>query len=272
MRLVSPSVCVDPQRNPQRARAGALCRSALRHSVTTSAPAVSLNIPGHGAYRESVKPTTVLFDLDGTLTDPLVGIANSVRHALVALGVEPPSTSELRRWVGPPLRESFASLDLSPPDVTLAVERYREYFSERGLYENAVYPGIKETVIALVDRGCRLAVATSKPTVFAERILDHFDLARYFEVTVGSELDGRRSNKHAVIAAALSAMSVAELATAVMVGDREHDVVGAATAGVRSVGVRWGYASNGELEAAGASIIVSAPHDLLSVLLHPDGG
>ncbi len=211
--------------------------------------------------------STVLFDLDGTLTDPIVGIANSVRHALRAMSLAELANDELRHWVGPPLQESFGSLGLSPEQALAAIASYREYFSEHGLYENGVYDGVEPALVALRGAGVRLAVATSKPTVFAERILEHFALTSHFESVVGSELDGTRVHKHDVITEALIRLDETNLDATVMVGDRAHDVLAAALVGIRSIGVAWGYAAEGELEAAGASAVVATPADLLERLL-----
>jgi phosphoglycolate phosphatase len=203
----------------------------------------------------------VLFDLDGTLTDPAAGIFNSVRNAVAVLGLAPLTNRALRQFVGPPLRESFASLGLGRSGVEAAIVAYRAHFSEVGLYENAPYPGIEAALRELVAGGLRLAVATSKPTVFAERILVHFALDGYFDAVVGSEFDGGRSDKHEVIIATLRRLSAFPYG-GVMVGDRQHDILGAARAGMSCIGVSWGYAGLGELEAAGACQVIHRPEDL----------
>src|SRR3954451_11595204 len=188
----------------------------------------------------------VLFDLDGTLSDPAEGIFNSVRNAVAVLGLSPLTDRALREFIGPPLRESFAGLGLGPSGVEAAIVAYRAHFSEVGLYENAPYPGIEAALRELLAGGLRLAVATSKPTVFAERILAHFALDGYFDAVVGSELDGRRSDKHEIIIATLRRLSALPTC-GVMVGDRKHDILGAARAGMSCIGVSWGYAEVGEL-------------------------
>jgi phosphoglycolate phosphatase len=212
-----------------------------------------------------------LFDLDGTLTDPVVGISNSIRHALTALSLASMTDDELRGWVGPPLHESFGSLGLSPERVVDAIAAYREYFTDRGLYENTVYAGIEPVLVALRAAEVRLAVASSKPTVFVERILEHFGLRPHFEAVVGSELDGSRIHKHDVIVEALAQLGDPHRDATVMVGDREHDMRGATEAGLVAIGVAWGYAAEGELEAAGAAIVVATPADLLAHLLGVEG-
>jgi phosphoglycolate phosphatase len=208
----------------------------------------------------------VLFDLDGTLTDPAEGIVNSMRHALTALELAPMTDAELRRFIGPPLRQSFAGLGLSPAGAEAAVAAYRSYFVDFGMYENVPYTGIEAALSELTAGGDRLGIATSKPTVFAERIIEHFALAHHFVAVVGAELDGARSDKSEVIAEALRRLSVGA-ERAVMVGDRQHDVVGAARHGMSCVGVSWGYALPGELEAAGACQVIHRPEDLPAAIL-----
>lgn len=213
----------------------------------------------------------VLFDLDGTLTHSGAGVMRSVSYALAACGLEPLSTQRLRSFVGPPLQDSFAALGLTPAGVDHAVERYREYFADRGIFENEVYDGITEVLTVLGQRGVRLAVATSKPTVFAERILDHFDLAAHFEDVVGANLDGTQTRKHEVITEALARLGL-QPAVTVMVGDRAQDVEGSARVGVACIGAGWGYANDGELEAAGAACVLPAPLELLAHLPSPTAG
>ncbi len=205
----------------------------------------------------------LLFDLDGTLTDPQEGITKSVAHALRYYGIEVPDRSVLNPFIGPPLAESFCRFyGFSEPQAVEAVEHYREYFSVKGLYENRVYPGIPETLRALQSRGHRLFVATSKPTVFSEQILTHFGLRPYFLYVAGSELDGRRVHKADVIR---HCMAENGLKDAVMIGDRCYDIEGAAQCGLAAVGVTYGYGSEAELRAAGAAHLVARPEELLSL-------
>jgi phosphoglycolate phosphatase len=204
-----------------------------------------------------------LLDLDGTLTDSKVGITRSVQYALRRARVDVADLETLTPYIGPPLQDSFVALaGFSQADAIRAVASYREYFAETGIFENAVYPGIPECLEALQAQGWRLAVAMSKPTVFAERILDHFSLLTHFQAVVGAGLDGGRRHKHEVIAAALSDLGVAADERCIMVGDREHDVIGAKTVGLLSVGVTWGYGSVQELSEAGADVLVHAVADL----------
>ncbi len=210
----------------------------------------------------------LLLDLDGTLTDPKPGIVGSLRHAFTRLGVASPSDDELAGCIGPPLADTFARLLGAPagdPRIERAIGHYRERFDAVGWRENAVLPGIPAFLEAAADAGYRRIIATSKPTVFARRIADHFDFARRLEGIYGAELDGRRGAKHEVIAHALESEGLmAE--HAVMVGDRRHDVEGAAHHGIPTVGVTFGFGSREELELAGARWICDAPDEILSRL------
>lgn len=206
----------------------------------------------------------MLFDLDGTLTDPKVGITRSIQHALRKHGLEPPDADALAPLIGPPLQRSFQeAFGFSPDEARRAVEDYREYFSERGLYENEVYPGIPELLARLRADGRRIALATSKPTVYAERILAHFDLARHFEAVVGSFLDGRRVEKPEVVAAALADLRERR---AVMVGDRKHDVEGARANGIAAIAVAWGYGPPDELLVAAPQHVARSVDELGRIL------
>jgi phosphoglycolate phosphatase len=202
----------------------------------------------------------VLVDLDGTLTDSAPGIISCTRQALTEAGRECPSDAALRHFIGPPLHETFRKILNSddPAEVDPVIELYRRHFSERGLFENAVYPGIPAALEALKASGAALFVATSKPLPYAERIIRHFGLDRYFGAVYGSGFDGTLSKKSELIAHILKAESLLPEETS-MVGDRSHDVVGAKANGVRPIGVLWGYGSRDELEAAGATILCREP-------------
>lgn len=205
----------------------------------------------------------LLFDLDGTLTDPGQGIVACLRHALVSLGHAPPAEAELQRFIGPPLRDCFGALLGCDDDgpITAAVDAYRARFTEIGMFENLVYHGIPEALAALQSRGARLFVATSKAQVFAERILRHFGLADRFTAIHGSELDGTRSDKRQLIAHVLASEGLRAQDT-VMIGDRRHDMIGAIGNGVLPIGVLWGYGSASELTTAGASRLLADPEAL----------
>lgn len=213
-------------------------------------------------------PHAILFDLDGTLTDPQQGIVGSLRHAFLTIGFPAPSDEELTKWIGPPLHRAFGQHfgEAHARLVDSAVAAYRDRFSRVGLFENVVYPGVAEGLAALVRRKFRLFVATSKPTVFAERILKHFDLFRHFEGVHGSELSGERSDKGELIAHLLRLRALSA-ETTIMVGDREHDVRGARANGVVALGARWGYGSHDELIDAGARAVFETPKELFGALL-----
>ena len=199
----------------------------------------------------------VLFDLDGTLTDPRAGIVACIRHALSTLGQPAPPESDLERFIGPPLRDALSELlSADSKRVEAAVAAYRERFTALGMLENVVYEGIPRALDSLAARDVRLFVATSKPRVFAERILDHFGLAQYFSAIYGSELGGELSNKRDLIAHVL-ATSRLHPADTVMVGDRHHDVHGALCNHVFPAGVLWGYGSRDELRSAGAELLLA---------------
>jgi len=204
----------------------------------------------------------IFFDLDGTLTDPKPGITRSIQYALDKLGQQTiPTEDELTWCIGPPLRASFVKL-LGEASADLAVSLYRERFSDIGLYENAVYAGVEDVLTALRQSGHRLFVATSKAHVFADRIIDHFDLRRHFERVFGAELDGTRADKSDLLAYALKTTSV-ESSHAVMIGDRSHDMIGARNNGIKGIGVLYGYGSAQELTAAGASHLCATPNAIL---------
>lgn len=209
----------------------------------------------------------VLWDLDGTLTDPQVGITSGVQHALARLGMDVPDARDLVGYIGPPIRDAFASFHAVPPErVEEAVAHYREYYLDRGIFENVVIPGIPEVLDHIGATGRTMAVATSKVDWMAERILEHFGLRHHFGVVGGATLDGSRGTKEQVIEHALAQLGIgsdpARRRRVVIVGDREHDVLGARAAGIGAIGVRWGFAADGELEAAGAPVVVDRVADL----------
>ncbi len=204
-----------------------------------------------------------LFDLDGTLTDSSVGITKSVIYALKKYGIEEEDQKKLYAFIGPPLTESFQKFyGFSAEQSIEAVEYYREYYREIGIFENKVYEGMKETLRQLKEKGKRLMVATSKPEPFARRIIRHFGLASYFEYVAGMELDGGRGTKAEAIAYALQSCGIDDRGKTVMVGDREHDVIGAKKEGLDCIGVLYGFGSREELEKAGADWIIEKPEEL----------
>ncbi len=207
---------------------------------------------------------TILFDLDGTLTDNGEGITNSIAYALRKFGITPPPREELNKLIGPPLRESFVQHFVSEDRGDLAVEYYREYFRPHGIFENHVYDGVRQLLDRLKAEGVTLAIATSKPEIFAKQVAEHFDLARYFTVIAGSLMDGGRTDKAEVIGYCLDLLGRPE--RALMVGDRRHDIIGARRAGLPAVGVAYGYGSREELEEAEALAVIGQPLELLEYL------
>lgn len=208
---------------------------------------------------------TIFFDLDGTLTDPAPGITASIEYAARKLGVEQVERPE--QYIGPPLRSSFRCI-LATMDESLvedAMTHYRERFGLVGLFENEVYEGIPEMLAELTERGHRLRVVTSKPTFYADKIIDHFDLRRFFPRVYGAEMDGTRSDKGELIAHVLSSEGI-DGSAATMIGDRKHDILGAKKHRLRTVGVTWGYGAEGEIEEAGADHVVDTVEELGTVL------
>ena len=205
----------------------------------------------------------ILFDLDGTLTEPKEGITKSVAYALEYFGIHVEDLDTLCCFIGPPLKDSFMKYyDFSEEQAVEAVTKYREYFKPYGVYQNEVYEGIPEMLSALKNAGKKILLATSKPFVFADVILDHFDLKKYFDGVYGSELDGTRVKKGDVIAYALEQSNVEDKKLAVMIGDREHDIIGAKENGLDSIGVLYGHGSLEEMQEHGADMIVESVAEL----------
>ena len=209
----------------------------------------------------------ILFDLDGTLTDPGIGITNSVAHALAHWNIEVADRAELYKFIGPPLSDSFMRYyGFSEEDAIHAIAVYREYFSVKGLYENEVYPGIPELLESLKAQGKTVVLATSKPEKFAVEILRHFGLYDYFDIIAGASMDESRNKKADVIAYAISQMKNPDLSRMIMIGDREHDILGAKQIGIDSIGVLYGYGDRPEHEKAGATYIAEEVEDILPLL------
>jgi phosphoglycolate phosphatase len=210
--------------------------------------------------------SVILFDLDGTLNDSCKGITQSVQYALRHWGIEA-ELQDLLGFIGPPLTWSFPNLfGIKEEEVPLAIEKYREHYNAHGMLEGAIYSGIYEMLSTLKEQGFRLAVATSKPEMYVAPILNHFSLIEYFEEAAGSPPD-ESGGKAEVIADVLHRLGDPDKSTVLMVGDREHDIEGAKTNGVDSVGVLWGYGSPEEHKAHGATHIVATPQDLTQLLL-----
>ena len=234
----------------------------------------------------------ILFDLDGTLTNPKTGITKSVQYALAHFGIEE-EADNLTRFIGPPLIDSFMNFyGFSLEQAREGVTAYREYFAPKGIFENDVYPGVPEMLAALKENGAILAVASSKPELFVEQILEHFDLAKYFDVVVGSLLNETRTSKEEVLEEALRQLGVMSTdnlrqvdhtkkdndivatmedddkkATIAMVGDRKFDITGAKAHGLTAVGVSFGFAEPGELEAEEPDFIAETVEQLKDYLL-----
>jgi phosphoglycolate phosphatase len=204
---------------------------------------------------------TIYFDLDGTLTDPKPGITRSIQYALKSLDQHVPDADELTWCIGPPLHASLKKLTGTDELAGRALLLYRERFADVGLFENEAYQGIEQTLSAFSDQGARMFVATSKPAVYADRIVDRFGLRPFFERVFGSELDGTRVDKSDLLRYALDSTHV-DPQTAIMIGDRSHDMIGARANGMTAVGVLYGYGSESELRDAGAHHICAAHPEL----------
>lgn len=210
---------------------------------------------------------TLLLDLDGTLTDSAPGITASVRHAIGGMGLALPEGLDLRVFVGPPLHASFMKyLSLDDEGATRAVGFYREYYREKGIFDNSVYPGVAESLAELKRRGKTILLATSKPQNYAGEILAHFSLAGFFDAVHGTAMDASKSTKADVIRAALAGLTAKTpegdaRARCLMVGDRKEDIVGARECGIASCGALWGYGSREEL--AGANYVISGIKELI---------
>ncbi|CAL8972864.1 5'-nucleotidase [Cellulomonas sp. T2.31MG-18] len=207
----------------------------------------------------------VLLDLDGTLTDSAPGIVASAQAAYADLELPTPDAATLRTFVGPPIAGSFLAHGVPPERVAEAIAAYRRYFRAGGMYDNAVFEGVPEALRGLRAAGARLVVATSKPTVFARPIVEHFGLAELLDGVFGAPPDDLPSSKATVIAEALASLGPDgyDPATTLMVGDREHDVIGARAHGIDTLGVAWGYAVPGELLGAGAVAVLHRPAELV---------
>ena len=204
-----------------------------------------------------MKYTTMLFDLDGTLTNPGLGITNSVAYALKKYGIDVKDRTELYKFIGPPLLNSFQDYyGFSEEQAVQAVEYYREYYQKTGIYENYVYEGIPELLKELTAEGITLLVATSKPEPFARLIMEHYHLAEYFTYIAGATMDNKtRVKKADVIRYAMQNCEAEDKEKLVMVGDRKHDILGTKEVGIDSIGVLFGYGAREELEQAGATYI-----------------
>jgi phosphoglycolate phosphatase len=211
----------------------------------------------------------ILFDLDGTLIDSKEGITKSVQYALESLGISEDNPDNLLRFIGPPLMDSFQDYyDMDEETSKKGLIKYRERFETKGMYENKVYPGISDMLDTLISNNLIPILATSKPEIYAEKILVDLNLAKYFKVIVGSEMDGSRAKKKDIILEVFQRMNFSseDLRRVVMVGDREHDIIGANACHIDSIGVRYGFAKEDELEKVGATYIINSTQELAQFL------
>lgn len=207
------------------------------------------------------------FDLDGTIIDPKIGITSSVAYALEKYGISVEDKDQLTTFIGPPLHESFCKyFGFSNMAAYDAVDKYREYYKDTGIFENYLYDGMAELLEGLQKAGVKVVMATSKPEIFARQIAEYFHIDSYFSCITGSELDGTRVAKDEVIACAMERMGMRNASGAVMIGDRMHDIVGAKKNNMESIGVLYGYGSQQELEEAGAGRIVRSVTELTTLL------
>ncbi|WP_315079334.1 HAD family hydrolase [uncultured Clostridium sp.] len=210
----------------------------------------------------------IFMDLDGTITDPMIGITKSIQYSLKHFGINVEDISTLTKFIGPPLKDTFnLYYGFNEKQTVEAIEKFRERFASVGLFENNVYEGMEEFLKLLKDSGKTLMVATSKPKFFAEQILDHFGLAKYFTFIGGSNMDETRSKKSEVIEYVLLENNITDLSNVVMIGDREHDIIGAKEFNIDSIGVLYGYGNCDELKEAGATYIAKDLKELLNILI-----
>lgn len=209
----------------------------------------------------------ILFDMDGTLTDSRLGIVKSIQYSLTYFGVQVSDLNELTQFVGPSLYDSYINYyKMSPTDAKTAISKYREYYAEKGIFENALYDGIADLLKTLSSSGKTLAVATSKPTFFAEKVLDHFEIRDYFAFISGSELSDAHIDKGDIIQTALENLNISNPNETIMVGDRNVDIFGAKRNNIESIGAIYGYGGRDELEIAGATHLVDNVAELSELL------
>lgn len=209
----------------------------------------------------------LLLDLDGTITDPMVGITRSIEYALSHFNIKVNHLEELCPFIGPPLKDSFKEFyHFTEEQADIALKKYREYFAEKGMFENNVYEGIEEFLQSQIDLGRKLMIATSKPEPFAKKILEYFKLDHYFSFVGGATLDSSRSTKTDVIRYVLESNQIKDLSRVIMIGDRKHDIEGAKNNGIASIGVLYGYGNKAELQKAKADYIVTDINELTRLL------
>ena len=208
----------------------------------------------------------IMFDLDGTLVNSEEGVTKSVQYALNSFGIEENNQDNLRRFIGPPLVDAFKNFyNMTEENALMAVKKYRERYSKVGIYENELFDGVDILLKGLKESGKKIALATSKPHIFAREILKSFNLTEYFDILVGAEFDGTRNDKKDVIAEVLK--QAGEYKNPVMIGDRKHDVEGARENGVDFIGVSFGFAPEGEFEQFGVDKVVDSFKELIEIFL-----
>lgn len=213
------------------------------------------------------KKKYILFDLDGTLTDSQEGIINSIIYALNAYQIPIPDAKQLQLWLGPPLKDSMMKYcGMQEAQALAGVDKFREYFDQKGIFENKVYAGVEAMAARLQQQGCQLMIATSKPETAARRIMKHFDLDSYFAYIGGATTDDSRTDKGDVIRYVLEINGITDLDEVLMIGDRKYDVAGAKENGIEVLGVLYGYGTREELEQAGADYIAATTEDILNYL------
>ncbi len=215
-----------------------------------------------------MKIHTVLFDLDGTITDSGQGIMNSVRYALRKTGKDVPGGEVLRSFVGPPLHEQFQRVcGITEEESLKMVDVYREYYSEQGIFENRLYDGIIPMLQQIKKAGLHILMATSKAEKYAGIIADHYGFAQYFDFIGGALMSGKRTDKWEVIEYALTSMKITDREGVMMVGDRIYDIEGARKAGIYSLGVLYGYGSREEMEKASPDFLAQTPEEAADIIL-----
>lgn len=216
-----------------------------------------------------MKYSHVLFDLDGTITEPFEGITKALQYALGKFGIKISDRNELRICIGPPLYDSFRDFyGLSGNDILLAVDYYREYYDPKGVYDCTLYDGIEQMLKKLSESPCKVILATSKPEKMARVVLEHFGLDKYFDHICGASMDESRSRKADVISYALEKAGVSDKSSCIMIGDRKFDIEGAAENGLDAIGVTFGYGGRDELEKAGAKMIFDDAFSLCDHLMN----
>jgi len=218
---------------------------------------------------KELKYKYVLFDLDGTLTDPKEGITKSVQYALKKFDILVKDLDSLEKFIGPPLKDSFREYyNFSEEQASQAIEYYREYYRAKGMLENKLYMDVESLLKNLFESGLVLIVATTKPTFFAEQILKHFNIFKYFDAVVGSNLDGTRSIKGEIIKFIIYKYNIKNTVDIVMIGDRKYDIIGAQENSIDSIGVTYGYGSFEELRSVNPTYIVKSENDISKLIFN----